>query len=86
MRNLQLPLQPEQRLVDLLLLLQPLVLNLQIEVALAEDVLVLLRDGLGLFVLARHQLFAQLAAQAAGKADQALGVSARYCLLTRGLR
>ncbi len=43
-RNLQLLLQPEQIGLDLLLLLQPLVLNFQIEITSPEDVLVLLGD------------------------------------------
>ena len=56
---------------------QPLVLNLQVEVALAEDVLIAQRGGLGLFVLAAISVFAQLAAQAAGEADQPLRVLRR---------
>ena len=63
-RNLQLPLQPEQRLVDLLFVLQPLVLNLQKEIPIAEDVLILLRHRFGLFIPPRHQLLAQFSAQA----------------------
>ncbi len=47
-RNPQLPLQPEQIGLDLLLRLQTLILNLQEEISLAEDVLVLLCDGCGL--------------------------------------
>ena len=71
-RNVQLPLQPEQRLVNLLLVLQPLVLNFEKEIALAENILVLLRHAPRLLIPPGHQFLAQLPAQAAGKPDQPL--------------
>ena len=57
-RNPQLPFQPKQRLVNLLLVLKPLILNLQKEIPLAEDLLVLPRDRACFFIAPRHQLFA----------------------------
>ncbi len=73
-RNLQIPLQLEQPLLDPLLVGQPLILNLQVEVAPAENVLVAQRRLLSLVVLVRHQVFAQFAAQAARQTHQALRV------------
>ncbi len=52
-RNVQLPLQPKQVGLNLVLLLQALVLNLEKEIPAPEDVLILLRDrALGLRIVA----------------------------------
>ena len=73
-RDFELALQPEEIVLDLALGFEALVLNFEIEVALAEDVLVLEGDGLGLVVTARGEFFAEFAGQAARGADQPLGV------------
>jgi hypothetical protein len=64
-RDVELSLKAEKRLVNLFFVLEALVLNFEKEVALAEDVLVLLGDGLGFFIAAGDELFTQLATQAA---------------------
>ena len=79
-RNAQLALQAKQVGAYLLLVFKTLVLNLQKEISLAEDVLILLRDGLGPQVSVRSvqirvaQHFTQLSAQATRRADQSLAV------------
>ena len=73
-RNIQFFFQAEQVGMDLLFQFQSLVLDLQEEIAAAENVLVLSRGGFGLLVLSRHQIAAQLTGQAAGESDQALGM------------
>jgi hypothetical protein len=60
--------------MDFLFQFQSLVLDLEEEIAAAENVLVLRRSGFRLFVLPRHQIAAQLTCQAAGESDEALRV------------
>ena len=75
-RNLQVALQSVQIAIDLLLCFQPLVLNLQEEIPLAEEVFEFPRHRFGPQISLRSvqilvaQHFAQLAAQAAGESDQ----------------
>ena len=85
-RNFELALKAEERFVNLLFVFQALVLDFEIEVAFAEDVLVLNSRGAGFVVMAGDQVLAELAAQAAGEADEAPGVLGQVSLLTRGLR
>ena len=79
-RNPQIALEPIEIRANLSLFLQPLVLNLEEEISLAEYVFVLLSDCLGFQVpvcgvnLFVTQSLAQFAAQAARKADQPLRV------------
>jgi len=63
--DVEFAFQPEERLVDLLFLLEALVLNFEIEISAAEDVLILGGRGLRFFVVVVDQVLAQLAAQAA---------------------
>ena len=72
--NAKLALQTKEGFVNLLFEIEALVLNFKIKVAAAEDVLVLRGGRARLLVLARHQVLAQLTAQAAGKADETFRV------------
>ena len=74
MRDLEFAFEAEEIVLNLALGGQALVLNLEVEVALAEDVLVLEGGGPGLVVFAGGELFAELAGEAAGGADEAFGV------------
>ncbi len=71
-RNVEIFFQAEQIGVDLLLELQPLVLNLQEEIAPPEDVLVSFGRRARRVVVALHQVVAKLARQAPGKSNQPL--------------
>ena len=81
--------------MDLLFLLEALVLNFEVEVAAAEDVLVLGGHGFcgGVILFTAQvlvlsfaeQCFAQLAAEAAGEADEALGMFGEVGLADAGL-
>ena len=80
--------QAEEIVVDLAFGFEALVLDFEIEVAAAEDVLVLKRDALG-FLIGRlrvvlvfliQEKFAKLAGEAAGRADEALGVAGEEAL------
>ena len=67
--------------LDLLLGFEPLVLNLEEEVALAEDVLILPAPRpWPASYLPAIRFFAELARQAAGEADQPLGVLGQIAL------
>ena len=79
-RNIQFLFQFKERLVNPLFFLEALVLNLQVKVALAEDVLVLLGHAARLFVAPGQQLLAQFPGQAARQADQALRVLGQITL------
>ena len=63
-------LEAEQVSVNSFLQLEALVLNLEVEISLAEDVLILAGRGHGLLIVAGYQRLTQLAAQAAGEADE----------------
>ena len=76
-RNAEFVLHPEHVRVDLLFRFEPVVLDLEEEVALAEDVLISGSHFAGCLVLPCHQVFAELACKAAGEADQSLECSAR---------
>ena len=73
--------------MDLLFLLEALVLNFEVEVAAAEDVLILARRMAASLAsyLPGHQRFAQLAAEAAGEADEAFGMFGEVFLADAGL-
>ena len=83
----ELALQPKQVGADLLLLLQALVLNFEKEISLAEDVLVLLRDRSAFRIVALPSSASHSSPlRQPEKPIRPLQFSARYFLLTRGLR
>src|SRR5215813_9323323 len=71
-RNIQLLLQPKQISMNLLLKLQPLVLNLKKEIPLAENLLILPCSRTRGLVLTCHQVFRKLTCQTARKSNQPL--------------
>ena len=75
----------DQVAVDLLLLLQPVRLDLEEEVPLAEDVLELAGGDLGRLRPAAHHRLRDLAAEAGGQTDQPLGVLAQELLVDPGV-
>ncbi len=77
---LELAFQAKKIVLDLAFGFEALVLNFEIEVAAAEDVLVFERDSFGLLVTARGEFFAQFAGQTAGGTDQPFGVFGEVAL------
>jgi hypothetical protein len=71
-RNVQLFLQAKHVVLDLLIELQPVILQLKKKVAMPEDVSILNRGTLRALVVVFHQVLRQLARQAAGKTDEPL--------------
>ena len=84
-RNRELTLQPEEVGLDFLFFGQPLVLDFEVEVAFAEDVLVLAGCGSGFFVLASHERLAKLTAQAAGESNQPFRMLSQVILADAGV-
>ena len=84
-REIELPRQRRQAVVDDLLLAQPLVLHLEEEVALAEDFRVLPGRRPRLLDLVLVDALGDLALQAAAEADQAGAVRLQQFLVDAGL-
>ncbi len=85
-RNLQFLLQPEKIVLNLVLLLQPLVLNLEIEIPAPENILILHRRALGLLIVPAISSSHSSPLRHPEKPISPSACSARYFLLTRGLR
>jgi len=84
-RDVQLAFEAEEGFVDLLFVFEALVLDFEVEVALAEDVLILLGYGFGFLVAASDEFFAEFSTEAAGEADEAGGVLGEVALADAGL-
>ena len=84
-RHPQLLGKLDQAFVGRHLLLEPVRLDFQIEVFLAEDVDVILGDPAGLLVVALHQRAGDLARKAGRKADQPFVVAAQQLFIHPGL-
>src|SRR5580658_2307923 len=84
-RNVELALHLEERIADSFVWSEAVILDLEEVVAFAEEIFVAAGGAFGFVVLPFHQVLVHLAGEAAGEADEPLGVFCQEGLRDTGL-